>query len=72
MYLYRIFSEDLYSDEFGNYIGYGIEALDGMRIVASVSDISTDKEMVEKLCRDCTELGLCPRQLENVVEDKIT
>lgn len=71
MYLYQIFSEVLHSDEFGDYVGYGIMVIGGDAVVASVPDISADKRMVENLCRACTKLRLCPRQLGDVVEDSI-
>jgi hypothetical protein len=48
---------------------YGIDCTLGGRKIASVSDISTDREHVERLAKLCNELGLDPSQLEDVAED---
>ena len=71
MYLYRIFSEKLRSEEVGAYIGYGIKVFDGECEVTSISDISENKSEVEELCRLCTVCQLDPIHFGDIVEDSI-
>ncbi|MBQ8388797.1 MAG: hypothetical protein IJX46_07725 [Clostridia bacterium] len=69
---YLLFEEKLCSDELGTYTSFGIKVLDpnGSKII-SVSDVSTDKALVTKLCNLCTEHGLDPIHLMDVIEDNI-
>ena len=54
-------------------IGYGIAYVcvaDGVvTVLQSVSDISSDRQRVERLVEHCCKLGLDPMHLEDVVED---
>ena len=71
MYLYRIFSEKLRSEEVGAYTGYGIKVFDGECEVTSISDISENENKVEELCRLCNVCRLDPIHFVDVVEDSI-
>ena len=57
------------------YTTYGIIALENdgedLIIVAEVPDVSTNKEFVEKLARECSESRLSPVHLKDVVEDRL-
>ena len=72
MYRYVPFKEKLHSDELGTYISFGIKAFDSSDcLIASVSDVSTDKVFVQDLCEKCTLHQLHPIHLLDVIEDNI-
>ena len=48
---------------------YGISCKRDNKIVLTVKDISIDRESVQKLADTCNELGLDPKQLQDVAED---
>ena len=68
-------SEEKYTFGSGTRISYGIVAYsnsdqDGSKtIVASVRDVTTDKNSLSKLVNDCNRLGLSTVHLYDVVED---
>lgn len=72
MFRYFPFPESLQSDEFGAYISFGIKVFDSSgREIASVSDVSVNKEFVADLCRRCTLYQLYPIHLYDVIEDHL-
>lgn len=72
MYRYLPFAESLRSDELGAYRSFGIKAADGDgRGIMSVSDVSLDRDFVAELCRKCTDCGLDPVHLQDVIDDNI-
>lgn len=72
MFRYISYKEVLYSDEFGYYVTFGIRVIDSERgEICSVSDVSLDKEFVNRLCFDCTDGQLDPIHLMDVIEDNI-
>ena len=48
---------------------YGIALADGSDLIQSVSDLSSDKQRVERLAELCTQLDLSPEHLSDVIED---
>ena len=77
LYRYSFFEEELFSQYIGNYISYGIKVTtendDGEQItIDSVSDVSIEREVAEKITELCNQLQLDPIQLFDVVEDMIT
>ena len=72
MYRYVPFKEKLYSDEIGTYISFGIKVVDPLnRPITSVSDVSTNKVVVTKICKQCTLYRLHPIHLLDVIEDNL-
>jgi hypothetical protein len=53
-------------------ISYGIKCTKKGRTIASVEDISTDRNSVEELARICSKLDLDPSQLKDVAEDFVS
>jgi len=70
MYLYTVTQDELYLPETGKYRTYGIrvEGAGGEEFL-KVSDISTDRKMVEDLAKRCTDGQLAPAQLFEIIED---
>ena len=50
---------------------FGVSCLKEGKTIASVEDISTDREAVERLAELCNSLELDPGQLKDVAEDYI-
>ena len=70
---YLPFREELYSDDIGAYVSYGIRVLDSRgQVIASVSDVSVDKDLVDKLCYLWTRYELSPIHLEDAIEEVIS
>ena len=65
---YETVRENAHSDELGEYKTYGIRVL---AEVASVSDVSSDKAVVDELCRSFNERELSPLHLLGVIEKSI-
>ena len=67
--------EEIYSVNGRARCGYGIVAYapmeddTGLAVIASVSDVTSDREALEDLVLLCNEIGLDPCHLYNVVED---
>lgn len=75
MFLYFPIKQQLYQEDLGNYVAYGIAA---WRIpslhpspCAFISDVTLDRRAAVDLCCRCTLGQLDPKQLEDVVEDFI-
>lgn len=66
---YLPFLECLTSEELGEYTSYGIRAIQDGEVVASVSDVTADREAAENLAHLCTKNGLSVEQLFDVIED---
>lgn len=75
MFLYLPVKQQLYQEDLGNYISYGIAAwrFPALRLSPCIfiSDVTLNRRVVVRLCRQCTVGQLDPRQLEDVVEDFI-
>lgn len=72
MYLYLPISESFHSDEFGNYISFGIVVQNSAgTIITSVSDVSLDEVFVTDLCFECSINQLDPIHLLEVIEDRL-
>ena len=60
-------------EDVGRYVTYGLFAYrkqSGVwRVVAGISDVSTERQAVRRLARVCTEGNLDPVHLFDVVED---
>lgn len=68
-YRYTAVCEKLYSDELGEYESYGIEIRKNGELVCRVSDISTDKDELERLAELCEREELSPIHIYDVIED---
>lgn len=75
MFLYLPVKQQLYQEDLGNYISYGIAAWKLPTLTRSpcifIPDVTPDHRAAVHLCRRCTVGQLDPRQLEDVVEDFI-
>ncbi len=65
---YETVKEKAYTDELGEYRTYGIRV---MAEIASVSDVSLDRAVVDELCRRFNEQGLEPLYLLDVIEKSV-
>lgn len=68
---YKLIKEKLYHENSGDYIAYGIAVYAGKTPIRKISDVSTDKHRVRKLCRLCNKLKLDPEHINDVVSDLI-
>ena len=69
MLRYILIEEKITNEDIGTYISYGIELRYGEEIIDRISDIGTDREGIENLCRLCNDLKLSPIHFREVVED---
>ena len=67
--LYRVVKSENTSEDGVRYISYGIELLDGEKVVRSAYDMDTEPSGVEKLCALCNVLSLSPLHFWDVIED---
>ena len=66
--MFEVFEEMIEADGVGRYITYGIACVcEGER--SAVSDLSLDRDKVQKLADLCNELQLDPVHLLDVAED---
>ena len=65
---YETVRENAHTDELGEYKTFGIRVL---AEVASVSDVSPDRAVVDELCRSLNERGISPLELLDVIEKSI-
>ena len=61
--------ETCYDDDIGRYVTYGITVRCDGEEVLSISDISTDKEKVERLAKLCNDNQLSICHIYDVIED---
>ena len=71
-YTYIPIREELWSDEIGKYISYGICALDRYTKVDFVSDVSTDYDLICAFTEICTLEALDPIHLRDAIEDLLS
>lgn len=75
MFLYFPVKQQLYQEDLGNYVTYGIAAWRIFSLhpspCAFISDVTPDRRAVVHLCWQCTVGQLYPRQLKDVIEDFI-
>lgn len=75
MFLYLPVKQQLYQEDLGNYISYGIAAweLPAMHhtLCIFVPDVTPNRRDATRLSWQCTVGQLDPTQLEDVVEDFI-
>ncbi len=72
MYRYEMYEENMESEELGVYVTYGIKAFGASgEMLCAVSDVSTDRALVQTLCESCTAEQLYPIHLRDVIEDSI-
>lgn len=69
MLLYQAIKENLYHEDIGNYVSYGIAVTQDGVTVDFISDVSVDEDEVRELARIFTESGLSPIHLVDAVED---
>ena len=73
MYKYLTFKETVTTPGIGTYIAYGIICIKiekhEISCIKSVSDISTIKELVEKIAERCNSLEVSPLHLLDVIEE---
>ena len=71
-YSYRVIFEAIH-DENGDRTGCGIAVVENRggisTVIASVSDVSSDAELVEKLVQNCNRFELSPEHLRDVIDD---
>lgn len=74
MFRYIKIQENMFSHDIGSFMSFGIQAVEEVattrKVVAQVSDISTDADYVQALADLCTDLQLDPIHLFDVVADK--
>lgn len=71
-FCYTVFAETLCSPDTGPYRAFGIQCRSpGGDILAQISDVSTERSFVERLAQACTQGGLAPVHLMDVVCDAI-
>lgn len=75
MYKYKMFAEKLNHPDIGNYTAFGIAVYSSVdnnpKKLMNISDISTDKKIVEDLCELCSREQLEPVHVFDVIEDMI-
>lgn len=68
-----VLTENLYCDENHSKTFYGIEVYEAPdKIVATIRDITTDRERLFKFIQTCNLLELSPIHLYDVIEDFLT
>ena len=68
-YRYLPQSQKLKNDEGEEYTAYGIKVLSGEKEITAISDLSANYEEIRLLCNSCTENGLDPIHIYDVIED---
>ena len=69
LFLYLPIRERLSSDEFGEYVTYGIKALRNTRKIIFISDISPSFSFAVSICLKFTLMQLSPIHLLDVLND---
>ena len=68
---YKLIKEHITHLDLGTYTTYGIAVFDGKVLIRKISDVSTKKHRVRKLCRLCNRLKLDLEHISDVVLDLI-
>ena len=72
MFHYSVFEEESFSEDLGHYTSFGIEVTDSnKRVILSVADVSTEKDVVSNICLLCNKAKLSPIHLLDVLEDSL-
>lgn len=71
MFQYLVIEETLFHQDIGTYTSYGIIALSEDREILKISDVSVNKDMVERMAKSYNELQLNPIHLYDVIEDAL-
>lgn len=75
MIKYQMLKETLQNNNIGEFTTFGILAIEQTdsktKVVASVSDISTDEKFVEGFVQLCNECGLSLVHLGNAVDNAV-
>lgn len=75
LYQYSLVRDTLLSPESGCHQTYGIDVdkltAEGCEFYRRVSDISTDRRLVQKLVFECNLNRLLPEQLDEVIDDAV-
>ncbi len=75
MFLYKLFEEALYSEETGEYSSFGLCVYrvsgESEEKLLSVSDVSLDREFVEKLAKSFNDFQLSPVHIYEAIENAI-
>ena len=75
LYKYQMFAERLNNPDIGNYTAFGIAVYSSVdnnpKKLMNISDISTEKKLVEDLCELCNREQLEPVHVFDVIEDSI-
>lgn len=71
MTLYRLRKDNLFHNDIGSYISYGIDIFDGSadKPIRSIPDISCKREPLEALIFLCNNLQLDVIHIDDVIED---
>ena len=69
MIKYKLIKETLFHPDIGTYTAYGIIAKKRCSVIRKISDITTNKKELRKMCRLCNRLRLAPEHIEDVVSD---
>ena len=68
-YGYLVLSQTLKNEDGDEYIAYGITVMSGEEEILTISDISTNYEEIRRLAEICTNDGLDPIHINDVIED---
>ena len=72
MILYLPYEENMYTDECGAYITFGIVVYDeNGHEITSVADVSVNRAFVTSLCDTFTKQQVDPIHLHDVIEDTL-
>ena len=70
--MYKVIAERFYSEDFGEYLSYGITFSDGKCEIGKISDLSLDKSSVETFCNLLNLYRIAPNDLSEYIEDFLT
>lgn len=71
MMKYKIIKETLTHPDIGTYTTYGIIIRKRGSVIRTISDVTTNKKELRKLCRLCNKLRLAPEHIEDVISDNL-
>ena len=73
MYKYTVVTESLFHQDIGNYVSYGILCTDEISetTVSFISDVSSNKNLVDSIADKFTEFQLSPIHLREAIEDEL-
>ena len=67
---YLPFREELYSDDIGAYVSYGVRVIDSQgNITESISDVSVYEKFVTDLCNLWKQHQLFPIHIQDILGD---